>query len=789
MKRIIPNLSIFIIGTTLIHISNGMISKLSPIYRRELLPTRRGGSSALNRHYLRDKNRQTFYYLKNFESEDDDENNSDDDDDEYDDEEDEMERELKEIMKPKVQVKKSSGGSKYREREEAALEAGAYEFKRDNKRSTPLKKLHGRFDERRKIMKDYFLNTTSFVHGDTFLGLGRTTSGILFGYFATMYFVYVLSTTLLLFQRRKDPSLSKFPLWISHFSPAVMNSVIVVLGFVQHMFRAKYPCFLVLWTHGLLIPMYVVLIFEARSLNLIFEYHWNKRMQILLQASEPRSAIDESNPIIVLDRPSTRKPDSSSSTSNEDWLWIKKNGMISTVLVIFIFQFLLTVSIQIFSPYYKIWPKMMVYRCAGALEMILLLLAFLMYTFVLPLYLFIQLKRINDSYGVRKDIYSAVTQSAWIFLLFSLLRHVFFIEKFIGYCPTGFAIMISFGILHYHTVCAPLLRIYVWQWSRSRGVKKRMKKLILLKRKIESYIFPRIFRIKLDKKKYGGSGSFSGKGNLKAPEPLKANRSGELRQRSRGSKYSNPVEISNTCSPTDSRLDETASPAASMSPIVPPDLKPPTFNQVLQDETLCELFERYTLLEFSRENLLFYRAVCSLRSTYAALPNGAAQIFLVEKSRSLSSQFIHINSPAEINIPGPVRKRIESRLSELDVDLTLFDEAQREVFRLMQNWSYPRFLRTLPDAEIRRFNRKARRNSTTAHLDQNGASFSSNPAANDSNSQTSAAVPISTNQNTSLQVQRSRALHPQDQHELLATSVCSLTLPMNIANVSLSSSP
>lgn len=775
MKKIIVKLTIILVGNILLSscaASNSLASKLTPIYSRGLFSSRRGGSLVLNRHY---KSRKTFYYLKNFESDEEEDEYDDENTSDYDDEEAEMERELRKIMKPKVQARKTIGGSKYRAREEAALEATLREFKSDNKRSTPMRKLQGRFKERQKIMANYFLNTTSFVHGDVFIGLGRTTSGILFGYFATIYFVYILSTTLLLFQRRKDPSLSKFPLWISHFVPAVMNSVIVVLGFVQHMFRARYPCFMVLWTYSLLIPMYVVLIFEARSLNLIFEYHWNKRMQSLLQASEPRSTIDETTPIIVLERQNPRKSESNSSeATNEDWLWIKKNGMMATIIGILIFQFLMTLGIQIFSPYYKIWPKMMVYRCTGILETILTLLAILMYTFVIPLYLFIQLKRINDSYGVRKDIYSAVTQSAWIFLLFSLLRHVFFVEKFIGYCPTGFFFMTAFGILHYHTVCAPLLRIYVWQWSRSRGVKKRLRKYFLLKRKIESYLFPRVFRIKVDKKKSVNGSSSSG---LKAPEPLKANRSGELRHRARGLNSADPEHIQNTCSPADSRLDETASPAASMSPIVPRDLKPPNFNQVLQDETLCELFERYTLLEFSRENLLFYRAVCSLRSTFASLPNGAAQIFLVEKSRSLASQFIHINAPAEINIPGPVRKRVESRLSELDVDLTLFDEAQREVFRLMQNWSYPRFLRTLPEAEIRRFNRKARRNSTTAHLEQNTAAGPQTDAATNT-----AAVPIST-------AHRSRGGALQEDHDFLATSVCSLTLPMNIANVSLSSSP
>ena len=644
----------------------------------------------------------------------------------------------------------------------------------DVKRTTSIQKIHEYFEGRVEMMQSYFIRTTSFVHGDTFLGLGRTTSGILFAYFAAMYCVYVLTTTLLLFQRRRDPSLSKFPLWLSHFIPAILNAIIVIFGFLRHMFRARFPCFIVLWNMGLLAPMYVVMIFEARSLNLIFEYHWNRRMQTLLQASEPRNALDGgdlTSPIIVLDRDRNgkkAKTDSNLLTNSEDWLWIKKNGMVATILGIFMFQFTMTSMIQYFSPYYTIFPKMMVYRCAGALETILPMLALIMYMFIIPLYLFIQLKRINDSYGVRKDIYSAVTQSAWIVLLFSLVRHVFFIEKFIGYVPTGFSIMTTFGILHYHTVCSPLVRIYAWQWSRSH-VKRRMKRFILMKRKLQSYMFPRLLRIRINEKGKCGGGS----GGLMAPEPLK----GEIRQRSRAK---NSLNIDATPTPSFQRLEEAASPAATMSPIIPPELKPPTFFQVLQDEVLCELFERYTLLEFSRENLLFYRAVCSLRSTCATLPQGASQIFLAEKSRSMASQFIQINAPAEINIPGPVRKRIESRLAELDVDLTLFDEAQREVFRLMQNWSYPRFLRTLPDSEIRRFNRKTRRNSTTAHLDQNLANFSTTAAGT-----SSTAVQIHNHNNNHNNSQRSRGVI----HEFIAASACSLTLPLNIAEVSLSSSP
>jgi hypothetical protein len=99
----------------------------------------------------------------------------------------------------------------------------------------------------------------------------------------------------------------------------------------------------------------------------------------------------------------------------------------------------------------------------------------------------------------------------------------------------------------------------------------------------------------------------------------------------------------------------------------------------------------------------------------------------------------------------------------MDIDLSLFDEAQREVFRLMQSWSYPRFLRTLPEAEIRRFNRKAaRRNSVTEAQTAN--------------------VPIAVAMPTLPTI-------PSPDYHNFSTSMNSFTMPFEIAQVSLSSSP
>jgi hypothetical protein len=601
------------------------------------------------------------------------------------------------------------------------------------RRAPSVRRMRRPFRQRTERKLQYFLSTTAFVHGDTFFGLGRTTSGILFGYFAVLYAVYVLCTTLLLYVRRKDPSLAKFPLWITHFIPAALNAVIVVTTFVRHMFRARFPCFVVLWLNSLIAPMYVVLTFEARSLHLIFEYHWSKRMQSMLQATESKPSpsgapyVDSTHQkTIVLSQPEHRRvqlqarvssPQPTLTRSSHDWYWIKKHGTMATVSAVFAFQFFMTASIQIFSPYYRIWPKMDVYRCTGTLETVLPLITLGIYLFALPAYLFIHLRRINDSYGVRQDLFNAVSQSAWVSILFSL-RHVYFLEQFVGYLPSGFAVLGCFGLLHYHSVCAPLLRIYTWQWSRSRK-NRRMKQLIYWKRRVETVLFPRWMRIRssstpLGAKHKGRPERSSTRSPATPPLPIiDAADVPAIQPKPKRSIVSRFIEQrSDSMFPVASLSPSNASPSP-VSPALSPDLVPPSFAQVLQDDHLCELFERYTLLEFSRENLLFYRAICQMRSTHSALPPAAAQIFLVEKARSIHAQFIKQAAPAEVNISGVLRSRIEARLADVtaEIGVSIFDEAQKEVFRLMQSWSFPRFLRTLPEDEIKKFNRKQRRNS------------------------------------------------------------------------------
>ena len=585
----------------------------------------------------------------------------------------------------------------------------------------------------------------------------------------------LLGTALLLFARRRDPALAKCPLLAAHVLPAGLNALIVAVGFVRHMFRARFPCFVVLWTLSLAAPMYVVLVLQARSLHLLFEYQWSKRMQALLHATESSLVAQSAAPYVdsalqrtVLTQPELRRvqlqvrsssPQPTLAQDHRDWYWMKRHGTAAVVWAVLAVQLAVTLGIQLLSPYYRVWPRTDVYRCAGSFETRFPFYALLVHLFVVPAHLVVQLRRINDSYGARQDLFNTLIQAAWLVIALSL-RYVYFIEQFVGHLPTGFALMAGFGLLHYHSVCAPLLRVYNWHWARSRK-SRRMRQLLAWRRRIEAWLFPRAMRIGPRSQRRPRADSQRAPAT---PPPAIIDADALVAARPRRTAVSLFLEhfghalwqdgdvasvggvglgvglgtgigtgtgtgtgtgigtgtsphTSTYTSPYTSPYTSTHTASPSPVPAIATDLRPPLFSQVLQDEHLCELFERYTLLEFSRENLLFYRAVCQLRAAYAALPHGAAQIFLVEKSRAIHAQFIKPAAPAEINIPGALRRSIEQRLADVAVDIGVFDDAQKEVFRLMQNWSFPRFLRTLPEDEIRRFNRRAQRRGSCAAPD------------------------------------------------------------------------
>lgn len=110
-----------------------------------------------------------------------------------------------------------------------------------------------------------------------------------------------------------------------------------------------------------------------------------------------------------------------------------------------------------------------------------------------------------------------------------------------------------------------------------------------------------------------------------------------------------------------------------------------TFNAVLQDPELLNLFEQFCVKRWCVEALLFYCQVQKYKhATINQRPDLAAMI---------QKQFLNDNSPSLINIDDPVRNTILRRLEAQDTPHDLFDEAERDVLQTIRYGAYEEWIK------------------------------------------------------------------------------------------------
>jgi len=103
----------------------------------------------------------------------------------------------------------------------------------------------------------------------------------------------------------------------------------------------------------------------------------------------------------------------------------------------------------------------------------------------------------------------------------------------------------------------------------------------------------------------------------------------------------------------------------------------------------------YLQSEFSTENLLFWERVESLK-------NEPINEFTLSSILSIYNDFIKENSSFEINLSAVIKEQIENSYQsacehweeEKEHAIHMFDNAQRNIFELLNNDSFPRFQRT-----------------------------------------------------------------------------------------------
>ncbi|XP_026179213.1 regulator of G-protein signaling 21-like isoform X2 [Mastacembelus armatus] len=109
----------------------------------------------------------------------------------------------------------------------------------------------------------------------------------------------------------------------------------------------------------------------------------------------------------------------------------------------------------------------------------------------------------------------------------------------------------------------------------------------------------------------------------------------------------------------------------------------PTLENLLRDKKYLAAFRTFLQSEFSEENIEFWLACEEFRSN-------TPQDKLRWKAQEIYQEFIQPAASREINVDHHIREKIKKSLE--NPSLSCFDEAQKQVYLLMERDSCPRFL-------------------------------------------------------------------------------------------------
>uniref|UniRef100_A0A8C3AC36 RGS domain-containing protein n=1 Tax=Cyclopterus lumpus TaxID=8103 RepID=A0A8C3AC36_CYCLU len=108
-----------------------------------------------------------------------------------------------------------------------------------------------------------------------------------------------------------------------------------------------------------------------------------------------------------------------------------------------------------------------------------------------------------------------------------------------------------------------------------------------------------------------------------------------------------------------------------------------SFERVMKSAAGRGCFRQFLRTEFSEENMMFWIACEELKKE-------TNKTVVEEKVRQIYEDFISILSPKEVSLDSRVREVINRNM--LEPTSHTFDDAQQQIYTLMQRDSYPRFI-------------------------------------------------------------------------------------------------
>ena len=112
------------------------------------------------------------------------------------------------------------------------------------------------------------------------------------------------------------------------------------------------------------------------------------------------------------------------------------------------------------------------------------------------------------------------------------------------------------------------------------------------------------------------------------------------------------------------------------------------FQAVLNDPDLCEAFTQFTVTQWCVENVLFYKAVEEFKVKFRSDPEAAKQ-----HARYIIREYISNSSALEVNLDFGTKRNIFREIDE-ELTLSIFDNAQKHVYNLMESDSFAQWQRT-----------------------------------------------------------------------------------------------
>jgi hypothetical protein len=117
--------------------------------------------------------------------------------------------------------------------------------------------------------------------------------------------------------------------------------------------------------------------------------------------------------------------------------------------------------------------------------------------------------------------------------------------------------------------------------------------------------------------------------------------------------------------------------------------------EILEDEDLRTSFEAFLVREFSVESFLFWKAVQTFKSKFAAIAYQNLEE-AKEAAFQIYYQFCSPDAEVQINISSLTRENLYLKLVQQEIDAnslsTLFNEAEKECLELLSNHSLQRFI-------------------------------------------------------------------------------------------------